>query len=314
MAKVVITEFMDAPAVAQLSAQFSVDYDPDLVDRPQDLAAWIADADAVIVRNRTQVNAALLAAGPRLRVVGRLGVGLDNIDLPACAARGITVIPATGANARAVAEYVMGSAFVLTRGCFSATRTVANGDWPRLAYSNGAELHGRVMGIVGFGAIGRLVADMARLLGMRVVAYDPALSGSDVAFAIHQAVRCDRLEELLSQSDVVSLHVPLTTGTRHLINADRLACMKPAAVLINTARGDVVDEAALVQALQQKRLGGAALDVFEQEPLPAGALPTDLAQLILTPHVAGLTREANERVSSMIAGRVAQALNSFPEP
>ncbi len=313
MAKIVISEFMDAPAVAQLSAQFSVDYDPGLVDRPQDLAALIADADAVIVRNRTQVNAALLAAGSRLRVVGRLGVGLDNIDLPACAARGITVIPATGANARAVAEYVMGSAFVLLRGCFLATKAVANGAWPRLAYSHGAELHGRVMGIVGFGAIGRLVADLARPLGMRVLAYDPALSGSDGAFATHQAVRCDRLEELLSQSDVVSLHVPLTTGTRHLINADRLACMKPTAVLINTARGGVVDEAALVQALREQRLGGAALDVFEQEPPPAGALPDDLPQLILTPHVAGLTQEANERVSSMIAERVTQALNSFPE-
>ena len=313
MAKIVISEFMDAPAVAQLSAQFSVDYDPGLVDRPQDLAALIADADAVIVRNRTQVNAAFLAAGPRLRVVGRLGVGLDNIDLPACGARGITVIPATGANARAVAEYVMGSAFVLLRGCFSATGAVADGAWPRLAYSNGMELHGRVMGIVGFGAIGRLVADMARPLGMRVLAHDPALMASDAAFAAHQTAPCDRLEELLSQSDVVSLHVPLTTGTRHLINAARLACMKPTAVLINTARGGVIDETALVQALREKRLGGAALDVFEQEPLPAQVWPTDLPQLILTPHVAGLTQEANQRVSSMIAERVTQALNSFPE-
>lgn len=308
MSSVVITEFMDQPAVDALSAKFSVLYDPTLVDDLARLKVAIAGAEAVIVRNRTQVNRDLLASAPNCRVVGRLGVGLDNIDLPACQERGITVIPATGANARAVAEYVVATAFVLLRGAFSCSASVANGQWPRLAYSNGLEIHGRVMGVVGFGGIGRLVSDLVRPLGMRVIAFDPALSETDPVFSAHQAQHCARLDDLLRQADVVSLHVPLNEQTRHLINAQRIALMKSSAVLINTARGGVVDEQALVDAIRAKALGGAALDVFEREPLPVTTLPNDLPQLILTPHIAGLTQEANERVSSMIAERVASAL------
>jgi (S)-sulfolactate dehydrogenase len=280
---------MDEPAVAALSSRFSVVYDPALVDDPARLLAAVKSVDAVIVRNRTQVNAALLAAAPRLRVVGRLGVGLDNIDLAACEARGVTVIPATGANARAVAEYVIGSMLILRRQAFAASLSVAQGLWPRLQYSNGAELEGSLLGLIGFGAIGRLVCDLVRPLGLRVIAYDPALPESDSAF---------------------SRHVPLNTSTHHLINAHRLSLMKPSAVLINTARGGIVDEVALIDALRAKTLGGAALDVFENEPLPAGRIPTDLSQLILTPHIAGLTQQANTRVSSLIAERVAAALDS----
>jgi (S)-sulfolactate dehydrogenase len=283
MSAVVITEFMDQPAVDALSAKFSVLYDPTLVDDLARLKVAIAGAEAVIVRNRTQVNRDLLASAPKCRVVGRLGVGLDNIDLPACQERGITVIPATGANARAVAEYVVATAFVLLRGAFSCSVSVANGQWPRLAYSNGLEIHGRVMGVVGFGGIGRLVSDLVRPLGMRVIAFDPALSETDPAFSTHQAQYCARLDDVLRQADVVSLHVPLNEQTRHLINAQRIALMKSTAVLINTARGGVVDEQALVEAIRAKALGGAALDVFEREPLPGTTLPNDLPQLILTP-------------------------------
>jgi (S)-sulfolactate dehydrogenase len=310
MAKVVICEFMDQPAVDRLCQKFDVHYDPKLVDQPTELAQAIHDADAIIVRNRTQVTAALLASGRRLRVVGRLGVGLDNIDLNACADRQVTVIPATGANARAVAEYVIGSAFVLMRGCFSASTPVAQGVWPRLAYSNGLELEHRTLGLVGFGFIGRLVASLARPLGMKVVAFDPALAESDPVFAAHHVTRCSSLDALLKESDVVSLHVPLTDGTRHLINAAKLSQMKPTAVLINTARGGVVDESALLDALRAGTIRGAALDVFAKEPLPAGVHPADLPQLILTPHIAGLSQEANERVSSLIAERVEQALET----
>lgn len=310
MAHVVICEFMDQPAVERLKKKFSVVYDPKLVDQPAELAAAIQSADALIVRNRTQVTAALLASGPKLRVVGRLGVGLDNIDLNACADRNVTVIPATGANARAVAEYVIGSAFVLMRGCFSASAAVAAGKWPRLDFSNGLELEHRTLGLVGFGFIGRLVAKLAIPLGMKVVAYDPALSESDPAFAQHQVSRCGSLDTLLQQSDVVSLHVPLTDATRNLINAEKLARMKSSAVLINTARGGVIDETALRDALLAGKLRGAALDVFASEPLPANVHPADLPSLIMTPHIAGLTQEANERVSSLIAERVEQALET----
>ena len=305
MASVVITEFMDAPAVAALSTQLMVTYDPSLVDQPERLQSLLAEADAIIVRNRTQVDRQLLACAPRLCAVGRLGVGLDNIDMPACAERSITVIPATGANAQAVAEYVMATTLMLVRGAYHATAAVANGQWPRPALSNGRELHGKVMGLVGFGTIGRRVSDLVKSFGMQVMAFDPALPAEHEAYRLHQVSRCPDLELLLSQADVVSLHVPLTPSTRHLVNAKRLALMKPSAVLINTARGGIIDEHALVQALHEKRLAGAALDVFDHEPPLAGQLPADDPRLILTPHIAGLTQESNARVSTMIAERIA---------
>jgi len=305
MASVVITEFMDAPAVAALSAQLTVTYDPGLVDQPERLRALLVSADALIVRNRTQVNRELLASAPQLRAVGRLGVGLDNIDVPACAERSITVIPATGANAQAVAEYVLATTLMLIRGAYQTTAAVANGQWPRAAFSNGHELHGKVMGLVGFGTIGRRVSDLVKPFGMQIMAFDPALPAEHEAYRLHQVACCPDLELLLSKADVVSLHVPLTPSTRHLFNAKRLAQMKPNAVLINTARGGIVDEHALIDALREEQLAGAALDVFDHEPPLAGQLPADHPRLILTPHIAGLTQESNTRVSTMIAERIA---------
>ena len=271
------------------------------------LAAAIADADALIVRNRTQVDRGLVDAAPRLRVVGRLGVGLDNIDVAACAERGIEVIPATGANALAVAEYVVTMALFLLRGTYAATAEVAAGRWPRAALSSGREIAGKTLGVVGFGGIGRRVATLSRGLGMRVVAHDPALAAGAKAWQEADA-RCDSLDDLLRVSDAVTLHVPLTPATRHLIDGQRLALMKPDAVLVNTARGGVVDEDALAASLRSGALGGAALDVFEREPLPAGSALANCPNLVLTPHVAGVTRESNVRVSAMIAERVAAFL------
>ena len=305
--RVVITEFMDRAAVAALAERFAVEYAPDLVDRADALAREAADADALIVRNRTQVRGALLGAARRLRVVGRLGVGLDNIDVDACAARGIEVIPATGANAQAVAEYVIAAALLLLRGAYRSTDVVASGAWPRSALSEGRELAGRTLGLVGFGGIGRLTGRLARALGMRVVACDPQIPGDSAVWHDEASVPRD-LDALLSEADVVSLHVPLTAQTRRLLDAARLGLMKRDAILVNTARGGVVDERALAGALREGRLGGAALDVFEHEPLPAGSVLAGCPNLLLTPHVAGVTRESNERVSSLIAARVAAAL------
>ena len=261
----------------------------------------------MIVRNRTQVRGDLLAAAAKLRVVGRLGVGLDNIDVAACEARGIAVIPATGANALAVAEYVIGTAMLLLRGAYGSSADVAAGKWPRNALSNGREIAGKTLGLIGFGGIGQLTAKLARTLGMRVIASDalvPAThDGWRAADAPHMSI-----DALLQAADVVSLHVPLTAETRNLIDATRLARMKPDAILINTSRGGVVDEPALASALKAGKLGGAALDVFEPEPLPAGSPLAGAPNLILTPHIAGLTAESNARVSTMIAERVAAAL------
>lgn len=308
MQRIVISENMDAPAVALLARDFDVDYRPALVDDAAELAKALAPADAWIVRNRTQVRGPALAAATRLRVVGRLGVGLDNIDLGACAERGIEVIPATGANAESVAEYVLGMGMVLLRGAaYLSTPAVTAGRWPRQMLSQGREIAGKTLGLVGFGSIGQVTARKAAALGVRVVAFDPAIEPSSPLWRECGATPCG-LDELLAQADIVSLHLPLVDATRNLIDAARLARMKPDAILVNSARGGIVDEAAVARALRAGRLAGAALDVFAEEPLRAGSVLADVPNLILTPHIAGVTRESNERVSSLIAERVAARL------
>ena len=305
--RILITEFMDEAAVAQLRAVHHVVYDPQLVDDAPRLLREAAQCDAIVVRNRTQVRGALLAAASRVRVIGRLGVGLDNIDVAACEARGIRVIPATGANAESVAEYVIAMALVLLRGAYLSTPEVAAGKWPRQALSSGREAGGKILGLVGFGSIGRTTAQKARALGLRVLGHDAQLASDDPAWGRLRA-EPRALDALLAESDVVSLHLPLTPQTRGLFGRDRLARMKRGAVLVNTARGGIVDEAALAASLREGGLGGAALDVFADEPLAAGSPLAGAPRLILTPHIAGVTVESNARVSSVIAEKVAEAL------
>lgn len=302
--RIVISEFMDEDAVTSLRPRFDVHYDPKLVDDAGRLAAALADAPALIVRNRTQVREALLDAAPRLRVVGRLGVGLDNIDITACAERGVRVIPASGANADAVAEYVVAATLILLRGAFGATSRIAAGEWPRTALT-GREVQGKLLGLVGFGDVARRIAPRARALGMRLAAHDPLVGEHEVR---RQGVEPMALDMLVGSADVISLHVPLTDTTRTLIDARRIAAMRAEAVLINTARGGIVDEAALIAALREGRLGGAALDVFEDEPPEEPGRFAGVPNLLLTPHIAGVTQESNRRVSALIATRVAEEL------
>ncbi len=305
--RIVISEFMDAPAVETLRARFDVDYRPKLVDDAAALEEALAWADAWIVRNRTQVRGRLLESAGNLRVVGRLGVGLDNIDLAACEARHIEVIPAMGANAESVAEYVVTAALMLLRGAYGSSRAVEAGTWPRQMLSQGREASGKVMGLVGIGSIGRLTGRKARAMGMRVIAHDPNVPATAEAWR-ELGTLPYALDELLRESDVVSLHVPLVPGTRGLLSREKLWLMKHDAIVINTARGGIIDEEALAAMLREGRLGGAALDVFEHEPLAAGSPLVGAPRLLLTPHIAGVTLEANERVSAMIAERVAAFL------
>ncbi|MBY0380493.1 MAG: hydroxyacid dehydrogenase [Xanthobacteraceae bacterium] len=306
MSDIVICEFMDEMAITQGLSGFDYFYDPNLVDRPDELAARVKDARALIVRNRTQVRGALLESGARLRAIGRLGVGLDNIDVAACDARGIAVLPASGANDLSVAEYVIATAMLLLRGAYGASSGVSAGKWPRNALI-GRETAGKTMGLVGFGSIARLTAKLAMAMGMQVIGYDPF--AKDAVFA-EAGIRKVALTDLLAQADVVSLHVPLTDETRNMIDAASLASMKPGAILINAARGGVVDEAAVAAALKAKRLGGAALDVFVEEPLSAGKgqILVDLPNLILTPHIAGVTAESNTRVSWVTVENIKRVL------
>ena len=306
MAEIVVSEFMDEAAVERLRARHETLHDPGLADRPDDLARAVADARALVVRNRTRVDGALLAAAPGLACVGRLGVGLDNIDTGACGARGVAVYPATGANDVAVAEYVVAAALILLRGAFGATADVAAGRWPREA-SIGREAMGRRLGLVGLGSTARRTAERARALGLTVAAFDPHLPDDDPAWSEVERLGFDAL---LAASDVVSLHVPLTAETRHMIGAEALAVMPPCAVLVNAARGGVVDEGALARALREGRLAGAALDVFEVEPPTAAsaAVFEGCPNLILTPHVAGVTEESSRRVGAVTAEAVLRHL------
>jgi (S)-sulfolactate dehydrogenase len=307
MARIVITEFMDERAVEQLAAQHDVVYDPKLVDDAPRLLAQAAQCDAMIVRNRTQVRGEVLAAMRKCKVVGRLGVGLDNIDVTGCEAKGMKVIPATGANALSVAEYVITSTMLLLRGAYAATDDVVAGRWPRNALSNGRETAGKTMGVIGFGSIGQTTTRLARGLGMHVMAYDPMMVATSPIYAEQGAIAAS-LSAVVTMADVVTLHVPLVHSTQGLFNAERLASMKTGAILVNTSRGGIVDMEALVDSLKSGHLGGAAIDVFEQEPLPASPMYEGCPGLLLTPHISGVSAESNERVSFLIADKVREAL------
>ena len=310
MPDIVIPEFMDEAAVREGLGGFDVLYAPDLVDRPDDLAAAVREARGLIVRNRTQVRGPLLDEARNLKAVGRLGVGLDNIDLEVCAARGIAVFPASGANDISVAEYVIATAMVLLRGAYAASSDVIAGSWPRNRLM-GREISGKRLGLVGYGSIARETAKRAAALDMAVTAFDPFVESEHPSWnqPFGRVVRLC-FEELITTSDVVSLHVPLTPDTRGLIGRAAIGRMKAGAVVVNGARGGVIDEPALVEALKAGRISGAALDVFEEEPLSAerAALFAGCPNLILTPHIAGVTVEANGRVSWVTAENVRRHL------
>lgn len=313
MADILIPEFMDEGAAATLQAAYDVHWDPKLWNRREELIARIADSRAIIVRNATQVDAELLAAAPELKMVARLGVGLDNIDLETCKARGIDVCPAIGANAASVAEYVIATSLILLRGrALRSTQRLVEGEWPRESLARGVELAGRTLGIVGFGSIGQVTAAKGAAMGMDIIAYDAMLPADAPAWS---GAKQTSLEDLIAEADVISLHCPLTPETRGLIGTAELARVKPGTILVNSARGGIVDEAACASALRSGHLGGAALDTFDTEPIKAetGALFEGLGNVILTPHVAGVTQEANKRISDVAVVNVQRILGA-PRP
>jgi D-3-phosphoglycerate dehydrogenase len=275
--------------------------------KPKDeLDRALAGAHALIVRSETRVTADLLARAPHLRVVARAGTGVDTIDVHAATRRGIAVMNAPGANTVSAGEHALGLLLALVRRIPEAAAAMRRGDWDRKRFE-GTELRGKTMGVVGLGRIGGHVAQLARAFGMSVVAHDPYLLPERAA---ELGVPLLSLDDLLRVADVVTLHVALTDQTHHLINAERLRLMKPTAVLINTARGELVDEAALADAVREKRIGGAAIDVFSVEPLPADSPLRALDRVLLTPHLAASTAEAQERVAVEICSAVRDSLVS----
>ncbi|MEM7736104.1 MAG: hydroxyacid dehydrogenase [Deinococcota bacterium] len=267
----------------------------------------LENAKALIVRNQTQVNEDLLVAAPSLKVVGRVGVGLDNLEQTALQARNIMATWAPGTNAASVAEYVLGTMLELSRRFSYNTSKVQAGHWDRQG-GRGIEVLGKTLGIIGLGDIGTRLAKRAQAFGMTVIAHDPVLHAS--SFAVQEyGILLHSLEDVLARSDYLSLHAPLLPSTKHLINAQTLEMMKPSGILINTSRGGLVDERALAQALADGKLSGAALDVREQEPPTQPDPLAEFDNVILTPHVAGVTFEASRRTSMHVVEDVLRVLN-----
>jgi D-3-phosphoglycerate dehydrogenase len=257
----------------------------------------------VIVHSKHLVGGRSLEAAPRLRVVGRAGAGVDNVDVEAATARGVLVVNVPAGNTVSAAEHTMALLLALVRNVPAACASLRAGRWERAAFL-GTELDGKILGVVGLGRIGRAVARRATAFGMSVIATDPAVGERE---ADSLGVEWVRLDALLARADVVSLHVPLTSETRHMIDATTLAAMRPGARLVNCARGGLVDEVAVAQALASGRLAGAAFDVYEAEAGPAPAL-SDHPGFVGTPHIGGATTEARERVGIAVARDVAAYL------
>ena len=308
MADVLISEFMDKGVAEGLIAEFDTHWDPDLWSKRDELKREIANAKAIVVRNGTRVDVDLLDAAPNLKVVARMGVGLDTIDVEACKARGIEVCPSIGANAVSVAEYVIATAMVLLRGpTYFATPDVVAGAWDRPKFAGSTEIAGRVMGIVGFGSIGQVVGEKASGMGMEVIAYDAMMPDNHPAW---EHARRVSLDDLVAEADVVSLHCPKLPETIDLIDKRQFARMKPEAVLINSARGGIVNEADCAEALRSGQIAGAALDTLDVEPITPEvcALFQGIDNLILTPHVAGVTKESNRRIAEVAAANVRRVM------
>lgn len=309
MTDILITEFIDQGALARLKSEFDVHYDVDLWDQPDAIADALQGVPGLIVRNQTQVRGVVLEKADALKCVGRLGVGLDNIDTEVCAAQGIDVFPATGANSDSVAELAIGGLFVLFRKSYQATDEVIAGGWPRMRLL-GREVSGKTLAIIGFGSIGKALAWRAKGVGMTVTAWDPYIGMDDAVWAEHGVEPRPSIEAVIADADAVSVHVPLTDETRDMFDATMLGKMKSDALLLNLARGGIVNEADLVTALKDGVIGGAFLDTYNIEPLSAENFFKDVPNILLTPHVGARTVEADDRVSNMIADAVANCLRA----
>src|SRR5438128_5459937 len=270
-----------------------------------DLSAAIPDFAALIVRSQTKVTAKILNAAKKLRVVGRAGVGVDNVDVETATRRGVVVLNAPGANTISTAEHTFSLLLSLARNIARADATLKGGTWDRKNLE-GVELYNKTLGIIGMGRIGSELSRRAIAFGMRVVAFDPYLSASRARSL--QVELVEELDELFAAADFISLHTPLTAETRHILNAERLAKTKWGVRIVNCARGGLIDEAALLKALQDAHVAGAALDVFEIEPLPEDSPLRAAPNLILTPHLGASTAEAQESVGIEIAQSIRAAL------
>lgn len=302
MYRILVSDPLEATGIAMLRDAGCHVVELSADDKPR-IAEVIPEFDALVVRSGTKVTADLLAAGEKLRVVGRAGIGVDNVDVEAATARGILVVNAPTANLISATEHTFALLLALMRKVPAADRALKDGTWDRKAFL-GTELRGKTLGVIGFGRIGQRVARRAQAFEMNVLAYDPFLDTEAVRKM--DVVPCT-LDELLEGSDAITLHTPLTDATRNLVDAAKIAHMRDGAVLINCGRGGVVDEGALLEALEGGKLAGAGLDVFAQEP-PVDYQLASHPKVVATPHVGAQTREAQVRVATDTAKMVLAAL------
>jgi D-3-phosphoglycerate dehydrogenase / 2-oxoglutarate reductase len=308
---ILITEDLQSPAIDALGASFSVVREPALWKNAAKLKAALADARAVMVRNQTQLTADVLAAAPELLAIGRVGVGLDNIDLKTATERGIAVIAPLDANAVSVAELTLGLLLALARKIPQADRSTKAGGWDRRGCT-GIELAGKTLAICGFGRIGKLVAKRVSAFGVRLVVFDPFVPSDDHTLRETGATLAPTLAAALTQADFITTHSPLTPETKRMFNAPTFAAMKRGAFFVNTSRGGVVDEAALLAALQTGHLAGAALDVREVEPPKERSAFEMMDNVILLPHVGSFTHEAQARTFEAVCADLAHVLRGEP--
>jgi D-3-phosphoglycerate dehydrogenase len=306
MAKVLVSDSIDRAGIDILSQVAQVDVKTKLT--PEELVAAISEYDALMLRSATKVTAAVIEAGTQLKIIGRAGVGVDNIDVPAATRQGIVVVNSPEGNTIAAAEHALAMMLSLSRQIPAADVSVKAGKWERKDFM-GNEVYKKTLGVVGLGKIGAHVATVARTMGMKLLAYDPFVSTERA-----ERLGCSLvdLDLLFRESDYITLHIPKTPETANLINAEALAKMKPTVRIINCARGGIIDEAAIAEALRENRIGGAALDVFNSEPLGESPLTSLGANTILTPHLGASTAEAQVNVAIDVAEQIRDVLLGLP--
>ena len=298
---ILISEDVWGTPFQKLEGSFPITRNDDLWSNPEELKASLKDVTALVVRNRTKVTADVIAAAPKLKVIARAGVGLDNIDIKAADAAGVVVVAGLGANAVSVGELTLGLALALLRNVPGHDVATRDGGWVR---TPGRELSGLTWGLLGCGATGLATAKLLQGFGCSIIGYDP--------YAKNLAnIELTTFEDVLKRSDVVSIHMPSTAETNGSINAATLALMKPDAIIVNVGRGEVINEADLIAALKAKTIAGAALDVRAQEPPVKGEME-EIPNLILTPHVAGITKESQLRINQILTSNIELVLNSKP--
>jgi D-3-phosphoglycerate dehydrogenase len=301
--KVIVCDAIDEIGITILKkAGLEVDYKPEI--GPDELLTTVGEFNVIIVRSRTRITKKIIDAAPNVKIIARVGVGLDNIDTEYAESKGIKVINAAEAAMNAVSELVIGHMLSLCRSIPKANEGLKNGKWLKKELV-GSELRGKYLGIIGVGNIGRNIGRIAKCLRMNLIGYDIFPINQDYIREVSM-IKTD-LKTLLENSDFVTCHVPLTEKTKHLINSETLSFMKPTSFLINTSRGEIVDEKSLFSALTEKRIAGAALDVFEIEP-PTNTELLKLPNIICSPHIAAQTKEAQELASTVIAEKVIQTL------